>query len=367
MEPKSPTQSPEGMKNQALVTIEEKKINKKIILFNIVSFSIVLAALVWAVITYFHLDKSVYTNDAQVESYVNPINTRIPGYIKEIRFNEHQHVKKGDTLVIIDEREFKIQLKQAEAVLLDAAAGKTVVNSSEDIARNGVAISEANIAEIKARLVNAETNYQRYANLLKEDVVTQFQFDQQKSEKDALLARYEALQRAKQGAKFSTQESNKRVDVAEASIDKAKAALDYAKLNLSYTVITAPYDGTVGRKVIEEGQYVQPGQTMVNIVRGTEHWITANYTESQLAYLSLGQKVKIHIDAVSDRVYSGRITAVSEATGSRFSAIPVDNSTGNFVKVQQRFPVRIDFTDTGPKRDLAVLKTGMNAEVELVK
>jgi len=340
--------------------------NRKIILFNTLSFLVVLAALIWAVITYFHLNKTVYTNDAQVESYINPINTRISGYIKEIRFSEHQQVKKGDTLVIIDESEYRIQVKQAQAVVLDATAGKTVVNSTEDIAKNGVYISNANIDEIKARLINAETNYQRYANLLKDDVVTQFQFDQQKAERDALRAKYASLQQARQGAKFTSQESSKRLHVAQASIMKASAALDYARLNLSYTVITAPYDGTVGRKIIEEGQYVQPGQTMVNIVRGNERWITANYTEAQIPFLHPGQKVKIHVDAFTGKVYYGRITAVSEATGSRYSAIPVDNSTGNFVKVQQRFPVRIDFINNDGHLDKALLKTGMNAEVELI-
>jgi membrane fusion protein (multidrug efflux system) len=345
----------------------KKAINRKILVFNIISFSIVLAALIWAVITYFHLGKSVYTNDAQVDSYVNPINSRVPGYIKEIRFNEHQHVKRGDTLVIIDRKEYLIQLKLAEASLLDASAGKTVISSAQDVANKGIAISEANILEVKARLTNAEANFKRYANLLKDDVITQFQFDQQQSERDALRAKLESLQSASQSARFSGQESRKRVDVADAAIIKANANLDYAKLNLSYTIITAPYDGTVGRRVIEEGQYIQAAQTLLSIVRDSERWITANYTEAQLAYLTLGQKVKIHIDATGDRVYYGNIVAVSEATGSRFSAIPVDNSTGNFVKVQQRFPVKIDFLPKTPARDLKLLKTGMNAEVELIK
>jgi membrane fusion protein, multidrug efflux system len=347
--------------------IKQQKRKKRILLFNIISFFIVFLALAWAVITYFHLDKSVYTNDAQVESYINPVNTRIQGYIMSIRFSEHQHVKKGDTLVIIDDREYRIQVKQAEAVVLDATAGKTVVNVTEDVARNGIAVSEANIEETKARLDNAEVNYQRYANLLKEDVVTKFQYDQQKTERDALKAKYKSLLHARQVAKFTSQETGKRIDVAKAGILRTEAALDYAKLNLSYTVITAPYDGTVGRKIIEEGQFVQPGQTMVSIVKEGERWVNANYTESQMSSIAAGKKVKIHIDALDDKTFYGRITSVSEATGSRYSAVPVDNSTGNFVKVQQRFPVRIDFVSGTASKDLDLLRAGMNAEVELIK
>jgi membrane fusion protein, multidrug efflux system len=340
---------------------------QRLLLFNIISCIIVVIALAWAVVTYFQLGKAVYTNDAQVESYINPINTRIQGYIADIRFSEHQHVKKGDTLVLIDDREYRIQVKQAEAVLMDAAAGRTVVDASEDVARNGVDVSEANIAEIAARLENAETNYRRYANLLKEDVVTQFQFDQQRAERDALKAKYESLLHARQGARFISVETDKRTAVSKAAILRATAALDYSRLNLSYTVIRAPYDGTVGRKVIEEGQFVLPGQTLVNIVRGDERWVTANYTESQLADIRLGQRVKILVDAFGDQVFYGSITAVSEAAGSRFSSVPVDNSTGNFVKVQQRFPVRIDFARDSARRDVELLKAGMNVEVELVK
>jgi membrane fusion protein (multidrug efflux system) len=363
METASTQPAPQNLNTE----IDQHKRKRRILLFNIISFLIVFVALTWAVVTYFHLDRSVYTNDAQVESYINPINTRIQGYIKSIRFSEHQHVKKGDTLVIIDNREYRIQVKQAEAVVLDATAGKTVVNVTEDLANNGIAVSDANIEEIKARLDNAEVNFQRYSNLLKEDVVTKFQFDQQKTERDALRAKYESLVRAKRGARFTSQETGKRIDVAKAGILRANATLDYARLNFSYTVITAPYDGTVGRKTIEEGQFVQPGQTMVSIVKENERWINANYTESQMAAIAPGKKVRIHIDAFDDKTFYGRITSVSEATGSRYSAVPVDNSTGNFVKVQQRFPVRIDLMNTTDKKDLDMLRAGMNAEVELIK
>ncbi|MFT3822940.1 MAG: HlyD family secretion protein [Chitinophagaceae bacterium] len=348
-------------------TAQQEKRKRKIILLNIFSGLIIVAAITWGIITFFHLDGSLYTNDAQVDAYINPVNTRVPGYIKEIRFSEHQHVKKGDTLLVIDNSEYKIQVQQANAALADAVAGKTVVHSGVAVAQNSERISGANIEELKARLANMETNYKRYENLLKEDVVTQFQFDQVKTELDATRAKYQALVAQEQSSQLTTEETALKLGVSEAGIQRAQAALDMAKLNLSYTVITAPYDGVVGRRMIEEGQLLQAGQTVVTIVRGGDKWVTANYTEAQIARLREGQQVSIRIDAIKDRTFYGKLVALSDATGSKYSAIPVDNSTGNFVKVQQRIPVKIEFTESNKPEDIALLKAGMNVEVKVLK
>lgn len=338
---------------------------RKIILLNILSALVILGAVIWGVRVFFHLDRSLFTDDAQVEAFINPINTRIPGYIKAIRFAEHQPVKKGDTLLVIDDREYRIQEEQAASLLADAKANKGVASTGSQIAYNGVHIADANIEELKARLANMETNYKRYENLLKEDVVTQFQFDQIKTDLDAMRAKYHALQAQHQSSELSTNETGQKMMVADASIKKAQAAVDMASLNLSYTVITAPYDGVVGRKIVEEGQLLQAGQPVVSIVRSKDKWITANYTEAQIEKLKVGQPVSIRIDAIANRRYYGRVAAISEATGSKFSAVPVDNSTGNFVKVQQRIPVKIEFTEQNRPEDLLALRAGMNVEVKL--
>lgn len=344
---------------------EQKRRKRKIIILNVLSSVIIIGAVIWGIGVFFHFDKSVFTDDAQVESYINPINTRIPGYIKEIRFSEHQQVKKGDTLIVIDDREFKIQQEQAASMLADARANQSVATSSTDVAANNVHVAEANLQELKARLTNMETNYKRYQNLLQEDVVTQFQFDQIKTDLDAMRAKYRSLQALQQGSALTTSETGKKALVVSASIQRAQAAVDLAALNLSYTVITAPYDGVVGRKLIEDGQLLQAGQPMVTIVRSNDKWVTANYTESQIAQLKVGQPVLIKIDAVANKTYFGKVTAISEATGSRYSAVPVDNSTGNFIKVQQRIPVKIEFTKQNKAEDLLALRAGMNAEVKL--
>jgi len=345
---------------------EPAKGNMRIKIINTSLILAVTAGLVWAVAVYFNFDKRVYTNDAQVEEFISPINTRVGGYIKEIRFTEHQPVKKGDTLIVIDDRELKIASEQAEASYINALASKNVTSSGVHTIENNVSVSEANIAAAKSRLWNAENNYKRYSSLLKDEVVTQQQYDQIKTEYDALKSQYDALVRQKQSTHLSAVEAGSRIGMNDAEIKRAKAVLDMAKLNVSYTVITAPYDGVVGRRTIQEGQLLQPGQSLVSIIRDDQKWVVANYKETQLANLRVGQEVSVKVDAIENKVFKARVTAISQATGAKYSAVPVDNSTGNFVKVQQRIPVRIEFTETNNKNGLEHLRAGMNVQVESI-
>lgn len=153
-------------------------------------------------------------------------------------------------------------------------------------------------------------------------------------------------------------EVSHRRQSAEAAIQRATAALEMAKLNLSYTVVVAPCDGKLGRRALEEGQYISAGQTITYILPDTQKWVVANYKETQIENLSVGQEVSITVDAVSQKTFSGKITAISGATGSKYSLVPTDNSAGNFVKIQQRIPVRIDFTNLS-KEDNEKLAAGM--------
>lgn len=340
--------------------------SKKIIVINSLLITVAVVFIAWGITTYFHLNSDLYTNDAQIEEYINPVNTRIPGYIKEVRFTEHQHVKKGDTLVLIDDREYKIQLEQAEAAYLAATASKTVTASSVNTVQSGLSISDANIAAAQARLWNAEKQFHRYENLLTDGAATQQQFDQVKSEYDALAAQTKALMQQRATTNLSTVETTNRISVNNADIKRTHALLDYAKLNLSYTVITAPYDGVTGRRNIQEGQLLQAGQTLLSYVRNDSNWVVANYKETQIARLAIGQKVKLQVDGFSGQQLEGIVSAIAEATGSRFSAIPTDNSTGNFIKVQQRIPVRIEFVKNETNRELLKhFRAGMNVEVRL--
>lgn len=333
---------------------------------NVVCILIVLFGISWTVHYFWrYLDYEI-TNDAYVDQYIAPINIRVAGYIQDVRFREHQYVHKGDTLLLLDDREYKIRVKEAEAALLDAEGSKDVLHSGIQTTQANIAVQEANIAEAKARLWQSEQDYHRYARLLQDESVAPQQFEQVKATFEAAQARYDALVQQREAVVSQHTEATKRQTSADANILRQEAALDIARLNLSYTVITAPYDGYMGRRTLEPGQYVSAGQTLSYIVRSRDKWITANYRETQIANIYIGQEVRIRVDAIEGRTFTGRVSAISEATGSKYSLVPTDNSAGNFVKVQQRIPVRIDLVDVSDE-DMAQLRAGMMVITEALK
>ena len=344
---------------------ENKKNRIRNIIANTVVFILLIAGFYWLVREYFHVGDKDYTEAAQVEEFINPVNTRVAGYIKEIRFIEHQHVKKGDTLLVLDDREIQTQLGQAEAAYQNAMAQRTATSSSVNTVSNNVNVMESNIAGAKARLWNAEQNLNRYKNLLAAEAVTRQQYDQVKTEYDAQKAAYETLVNQRQSASLSTTEVKSKLGINDAEIKRTKAALDMAKLNLSYTVITAPYDGVMGRRLISDGQLVQAGQQIATIVLNGQKWVTANFLEKQMPKIAIGKKIIMSADALGGQQFEGEVTAISAATGSRYSSVPTDNSTGNFIKVQQRIPVRIEFTANNDAQKLNQLRAGMNMVIKL--
>lgn len=321
----------------------------------------------WFTFNYFrrHINYEI-TNDAFVDQYVAPINIRVSGYIQEVRFREHQYVHKGDTLLVLDNREYIIKVKEAEAALLDAHGTQDVIHSGVETSHTNVAVQEANIAEAKAKLWQLEQDYHRFERLMRDESVPRQQYEQAKAAYDAAKARYDALVAQKNAAVSQYTEASKRTIGAEANILRCEASLDIARLNLSYTVLTAPYDGYIGRRTLEPGQYVQSGQTISYLVRSKDKWVTANYKETQIAHIFIGQEVIIKVDALSGRRFRGRVTAISEATGSKYSLVPTDNSAGNFVKVQQRIPVRIEFEGVTDE-EMALLRAGMMVETEALR
>ena len=356
------------MSTESNKVISQKERNRRIKIYsvNILSVLIILASIGWGLLSYLQLNNSVFTEDAQIDGHINPVSTKVTGYIKDIRFQEHQTVHKGDTLVILENDEYKIQVENALAALADAKAGNSVVQTEVEIARNSQNIAEANIEELKTRLENAEVNYKRFKDLMDKDAIAVYQFEQVKTDYESLKAKYKALSAQRVSSHLTTQETSRKTGINEAAILRARAALDLAKLNLSYTVVVAPYDGILGRVTLEEGQLVQAGQQLFNIVRDQQKWVTANYTENQMKQIALGKKVKLSVDAVPNVVFTGEIKAISEATGSKYSSIPVDNSTGNFVKVQQRIPVRIEFSKDNKVEDLKKLMVGLNVVVNSI-
>lgn len=350
------------------MTQNRKKERIKITVINVLVFVILVGGFFWLVRNYFHLGRNDFTDSAQVEEFINPINARVSGYIKEIRFIEHQEVHKGDTLIVIDDREIRTQSEQAEAAYMNALASKNVTQLSVNTVANNAKTTQANIAGAKARLDNAGENMTRYENLLNSGAATRFQYDQIKTEHDMAKSSYEALINQKQTADLSTQEVKSRLALNDAEIKRTEAAFKMANLNLSYTVITAPYDGIMGRRVIQEGQLLQqPGMQVATIVMDSEKWVTANFLESQMPNVTLGKKVLMKADALDGKEFEGVVTAISAATGSRYSSVPTDNSTGNFVKVQQRLPVRIEFTENNDTELMHNLRAGMNLDIFIKK
>lgn len=336
--------------------------NKKRAIPNFFIALCLVAGISWVGGKFIHLSNVEFTDNAQIKQHLTPVNTRVQGFIKKIYFEEYQRVKKGDTLVVIEDTEYRLHVAQAEADLQNALTGKDAMYTTINTTHNNILVTDAAIEEQRVRLQNAETDYKRYLELVKEEAVTPQQFDRVKTEYEATKAKYEQLLRQKESTMLVKQEQTQRLGQNESSIKLAQAALNLAKLNLSYTVILATADGVTGRKDIHEGELVQQGQTLVTLVDGTEKWIIANYKETQTTNMKEGQLVEVKVDAIPDVNFEGRITSISDATGASYSVIPQDNSAGNFVKVEQRIPVRIEFTKNNSKENLARLRAGMNAE-----
>lgn len=334
---------------------------KKIISY-IITLAVIIAAGIWVASKFIHFGNVEFTDNAQVQRQIVPVNSRVQGYVKEIRFKEYEPVKKGDTLVIIDDADMRLRVAQANADYQNALAGRTVADRSVGVASANVAVSEASIAEAKVLMENAAVDLERYRKLLEKDAVTHQQYDGAETDYKAKKARYEMLARQRSAASSVVAETRQRIARNDAGIELAKALLETAELNLSYTVITAPCDGYASRKEIQIGQLVQPGQTLLDIVDGSEVWITANYKETQLEHIHPGSEVEIKVDAIPGKTFTGKVVSLSTATGAALSLLPQDNSAGNFVKVRQRIPVRIELTDDA---GLNLLRAGMNVECEV--
>lgn len=340
----------------------KRKVQK--IVYNTLIIALLVGGILYVCSKFLHLGNIEYTDNAQVKQHITPVNTRVQGFIKKIYFEEYEAVKKGDTLLVIEDAEFRLRLAQAEADLVNALAGKSATSVGIATTQNNLSVDDAGILEARVRMDNAQRELSRYEKLLEEDAVTRQQYDNIKTGYELARARFEQLSRAKQSTSLVKSEQTHRLGQNEALIRVAEAAVELARLNLSYTVVLATCDGVTGRKEIHEGQLVQPGQTMVDIVDGSDLWVVANYRETQLPNIHEGAMVEIKADAVPGVVYKGIVESISDATGAAFSLIPQDNATGNFVKVEQRVPVRVTLAGNAPEK-LKLLKAGLNVECEV--
>ena len=242
--------------------------NKKVIkrIYNTITILILLCGVLYICSRFIHFGKVEYTDDARVDRHIVPVNTRVQGFIKEIRFEDYQRVHKGDTLVIIDDSEYRLRLAQAEADLERTLSGKSTDAASLKTIESNVTVFDSGIEEAKENLRNAENDYNRYKVLIGKDAVTQQQYDAVETRYKTAKARYEQVLRQRNSVSLGREEQQGRLGQSTAMVRVASSALDLARLNLSYTVIIAPADGRVGRKDIHIGQLVQPGQLLTRIV-----------------------------------------------------------------------------------------------------
>ena len=361
----SENETPEAKTSNGEVTKKDiKPLRGRRLVVSLVCIGIIAYGLWRLVDVFIEYTASETCNDAQIEQYITPVNLRASGYIAKVCFKEHQEVHKGDTLLILDDREYRIRLMEAEAALKDAKAGANVNSATEQTTQTSASVYSASIDEIEVRLAKLSKDIERYRNLVANKAATPIQLEQLEVEYDATKKKLEAARKQQEAAYKGVNEVTTRRGNVDAAIQRAEAAVEMARLNLSYCVVVAPCDGKLGRRTIEEGQLVNAGTTITYIFPDNKKWVIANYKETQIENLHVGQKVRMTVDALNNEVFEGTVTAISGATGAKYSLVPTDNSAGNFVKIQQRVPVRIDFTNIS-KEDNDRLAAGMMVVVKV--
>ncbi|MGB6687946.1 MAG: HlyD family secretion protein [Terracidiphilus sp.] len=371
---------------------------------------VVAVILVAAVVLWWRSTFSEDTDDAQVNGHLIQVSARIAGQVIKVDVNENQQVNGGDEIAQLDPRDFQVAVENAQAALATAIANAAVakvtvplitVNTGSNLrsadadlsgsqatvqqAERQLQAAHARVLQAQANATKAQSDLDRYRPLVAKDVISKQQWDAAVAAADADNAAVADAQASEQAAsdgvriahqrEASSQAALKyaqtgpeqvavqdaRAKAAQAQVQQAQAQLDQAKLNLSYCVIKAPEAGIITRKNVEIDQNVSVGQNLLTLVSLQDIWITANFKETQLRHMHAGQPVEIHVDATG-KDYSGKVTQIGGATGSVLSLFPPENATGNYVKVVQRVPVRIDFTDLAKEDPNLELRPGLSVE-----
>lgn len=337
---------------------------KKLVKFtSAVAWVFVLIIAVKAFLSIYTFLHNETTNDAQVVEYINPVIARVGGYVREVKFNDFDNVKAGDTLFIIDSKEYKLDANQVGAELQKQNASTQVLNQQRETleaeAREAYQAIEA--AKIKVWKENLE--YERYKQLYSQKSATAQKLEQIEANLNIYKSDLSQAEQHYRVAQEKVQDLNQEKALIGAEKQRLNEVKQRRNLDVSYTVITAPYNGRLGKRKIEKGQMIDVGDHLCYIVNDeTPKWIMANFKETQIAEFSVGDLVTITADAYPDKKFKGKILAFSPATGSSFSLLPPDNATGNFVKIVQRIPVKIEILDVD-KEWRSKLLSGMNVTV----
>jgi membrane fusion protein (multidrug efflux system) len=334
-----PTTPPPAAREPAAASPAKATTRKKIV-FVIIGI-VAVAAIFWGVKTFIYSRGHETTDNAQVDGHIVPVLAKVGGYVTAVLVQDNDSVRKGQPLVRIDDSEYKVKVAQS------TAGGRQFTGQSQAAVATATGNRFAADAQIQAALANqrkANADLARMRDLVAKQIVSAQQLDAAQAAAASAAADVEALQRQAAAAGGAVQNAQAGVRLAQAKLQAEQAALDNAKLQLSYTDVTAPETGTISKKQVEYGQLVQPGQTMMSIVADSGTWITANFKETQLSKMVVGQPVSFEVDAYPGCEAEGKIQSLGGATGARFALLPPDNATGNFTKVVQRLPVRIAIT-----------------------
>ncbi len=326
---------------------------------------IVLVLIIWGIFKFIEYRRYEYTNDAQVTEYINPVISRVGGFIVAVRYVDNQTVQKGDTLLIIDSQEYQFEEAQQLALMDREQANISVLNSQKSIQNLKNQSLLKKIEAQKAKVWKQELELERYKILHEQQSSTSQKLELVQSEWEVMKNELSALEQELLAGEAELEDLEVKKQVNEAEIKRLKAAKGRKGLDVGYTVITAPYNGRMGKRSIETGQMVNPGEVLGFIVNDeTPTWVVANYKETQVKNIQVNKPVEIVADAYPDRTFKGKVISLAPATGSAFSLLPPDNATGNYVKIVQRVPVRIELEDADAR---LLLRSGMNVNVWIPK
>ncbi len=325
---------------------------------------ILVVGIIFGVKQYIYYSKHVDTDDAQIDGDISPVVARVGGYIDTIAFQDNEHVTKDQVLVKIDPRDYQLKVEQAEAAKKNAGAGVGVGETQIFQTQANSASTKAQVTVAEARLDKLQKDYARYANLVKDGSIPRQQFDQAQADLEVGKANLRAAQDQYKAAVEQIGTTRNQLKVTNTGVGQRQADVDFAKLQLSYTTVKAPASGIASKKSIQVGQLVQAGQTLFSVVNDNSIYITANFKETQLTTIRDKQKVDIEVDAYPDLKLEGTVYNFAPATGAKFSLLPPDNATGNFVKVVQRIPIKIKIN--ADKATMDKLRPGMSVNVSVI-
>ncbi|WP_032113084.1 HlyD family secretion protein [Candidatus Paracaedibacter symbiosus] len=332
------------------------EIKKRLVL--IVLGVITLGLLYW----FFFIRGMESTDDAYLKGNMTIISPKVAGYVTDVLIEDNQHVKKGDVIAKIDQRDFKAQLDGAQAEAESLKARLTTLENQHLAQEETIKEAQAGVNAAKATLVRAEKEFKRTTSLIKDGAISEQLNDQAVSDHKNAVASVQRSQAIYEAATIQLKVITAQMSEAKAQSKKAEAAIDLAQIDLQNTIIVAPKDGLIGNRGVQVGQLARPGLSLVYLIPDNEIWVEANFKETQIGNMKPGQKVKITIDSFSGVTFQGKVDSLAPASGSEFSILPPENATGNFTKIVRRIPVKICFQEG---TDLSILKPGMSSIVHV--